>query len=212
MKKIFFVLLFISASIAFSQDTTRFVRWGFVPYQFLSRSSGIYVGYDFKNIGFEFRPTYTYATNFHTNFGNPATFFYQGINNNFIFYSKVSDKCRFGFICGIRYWWFNNQDIYTGNHGEQQNKETSSKWGYFAGVEICRITKTTRQTDLDGAVYFNLTVTGFTGTTTDYGFYRNGTYIPYLYPSKSSFSSASFKLAIGLKFGGRKQIKTQKHN
>ena len=58
-----FVLLSSISLNAQFKDTTRYTRFGIIPYQFFSRSFGVYYIYDFKNTAIEFRPSYTYSKN-----------------------------------------------------------------------------------------------------------------------------------------------------
>lgn len=59
-------------------DTNRYFHIGIIPYQLLTRSSDLYVGYDFKKVGIEWRPSYTYATNV-----KPGEIFLSFYNDNY---------------------------------------------------------------------------------------------------------------------------------
>jgi hypothetical protein len=97
------------------RDTNTYFHIGIIPYQLLSRSSGIYIRYDFKGIGIEYRPTYTYTTNVFIQGALLASyadnFCFQGINNSLSFYFPLKHKTKIGIMLSYKYWWYNNQTI-----------------------------------------------------------------------------------------------------
>lgn len=92
------------------QDTAKYIRFGIVPYQLLSRGSGLYVSIKKPNSYWEYRPTFTFATNLKALFLPTSDhFFYQGVNNNFVlkFYDGRNVHTRLLLI--QRTWWYNNK-------------------------------------------------------------------------------------------------------
>lgn len=95
-------------------DTACYLHIGIIPYEVLSRSSGLYIGYDFKNISLEYRPTYTYATNLNVSgigLFNNDNWSFQGINNSIILYKPLNRRTKIGTIISYKYWWHNKLSI-----------------------------------------------------------------------------------------------------
>src|ERR1700757_100250 len=91
-------------------DTVKYVHYGIIPYQFLTRSSGLYLRFDLKKISLEYRLTYTYAfasvNNYVTGGVLPIyydNYYFQGINNSFLFFkSKPFKKNQIGIILSYK--------------------------------------------------------------------------------------------------------------
>ena len=71
------------------EDSCRYFRIGIIPYQFLTRSSGIYVGFKFKKLEIEYRPTYTYTTDY-----NGVGFSIGGYDNFICHGIKILNICK----------------------------------------------------------------------------------------------------------------------
>src|ERR1700752_717391 len=160
MKSTLFLFLLVVAEINFgfaqigrrnSVDTTtvkqigsnRYFRIGVIPYQFLSRSSGIYFNYEFKKYMVEYRLTYTYATNYFYFAGGPFNrqdvYFFQGINNNFIFIRRVNKTFDIGFMLIQKSWWYNTEwvpvDVNSPAGTDWEQRKSTNMFGLGAGIE-----------------------------------------------------------------------------
>ncbi|HEX7413217.1 MAG TPA: hypothetical protein VF411_04155 [Bacteroidia bacterium] len=203
-------------------DTSNYFHIGIIPYQVLTRSSGIYIRYDFKKFAIEYRPTYTYATNLVPGENSPPilyeNFYFQGINNSFLFYRPRPDKTKIGFIFSYKHWWHSTLPIYNdlsvipskSLSGAYliENKSTVMN-GICTGVEFMSCNRKYNRFDCN--FFFDATITGFivqsqvySAYAANYGFSRYFNLLSYPYDqTKFRFY---FNITAGFKFGYRKQL------
>lgn len=213
MKKIGFFFIIFSFFLQ-AQNDYKFKRLGIIPYQFLSRSTGLYASYDFKYFSVEYRPTYTIPMNKVFYFQQRAEewYYYNGVNNQVIFYTPGS-KHRLGLLLGYRYWWFNTKKVEDRNESGKSGSdirydvEKSKMNGFCIGLEGCYSNKGNENKHFDFAFFYNFSITVFSCTTTNYGISSEYGYVfPNINPQTYHFSSTSFNIALGFKFGYRKSI------
>lgn len=165
MKRIFFLLLLISGILR-AQDTARYISAGLIPYQFFSRSTGVFVSYREGRKAFEFRPTYTIPTGYVNDFiGIPHDrFLYRGVNGMFFFQYGQQLKWKLGLMAGFRYWWYNNQwitpdDIATwSSYASYKQKKSATMLGPCLGLELSR-----------KYFFFTISYTHFSGSVSTFG-------------------------------------------
>lgn len=110
MKRLRLLLLICSAGNSGAQSGGKSVRIGLVPYQLLARSSGVYVSFKTEKSYFEYRPTYTYCTNYQSMFQPKADFFFfRGINQNLVFKFNNNTLPHTRFLLIQRTWCYNNK-------------------------------------------------------------------------------------------------------
>ncbi len=190
-------------------DTNKYIRFGVVPYQFLSRSSGLYIAYQFKNCEFEFRPTYTIRTKnlsvpYMTGIKNDR-YFYQGLNNNFLFQPNLPNNEHFRLILIYRLWWFKNQKIPVDGVSLSSSYSFSLKQNAFlqgpgGGIEY-KWDGNNRKFDCN--FYFNLTQSFLFGERTILSGYAGyfGNQKP---PITEKIHRFIFNLTFGLELGYKK--------
>lgn len=191
------------------------IHFGVIPYQILSRSSGLYFSYKINDLfSVEYRPTYTYATRYYNNRWWPNGlnfdwFFYNGINNNFLFFLKMNPSWKVGVLLGYKYWWYQNNWIYTGREygygGYVNERRSSNISGPQVGLEF---QKDIGADNFDATFFVNASVTFFNGTATAYEANLTGTssgsYNYNQYPATTSIYLSWFNIAAGFKVGYRK--------
>lgn len=206
MKRVTIIILLLILCISgYAKDSTRVFKVGIIPYQFLSRSTGAYVGYDFKHFSLEYRPTYTIATHYINSYATDdnTLFYYQGLNNNILISLPISAGWKLGLLLGYRYWWFNPQRVIANGYATWESnppKETESgnKQGFCYGLEL---SKDLGANKTDAVFFFNISCTSFMGTLKVYP--NPWQSIPSAPPMNYSFSETRFNVAIGFKIGYR---------
>lgn len=169
---------------------------GIIPYQLFSRSSGIYCGLSKGKIGLEYRPTYTYATNYWSMFMSSSHkdwFYFKGINNNLLITLVVEESINISLIGGYKYWWYNKQTIKKEN-GLNETKSSKIE-GFAVGMEV---SFEVGNRD-DFLFFFNSTYNKYNGTTTLYGNSGTGYKTPIKKPYRYEILSYAFGVKIGLK-------------
>lgn len=200
-------------------NEVRYFHIGIIPYQLLSRSSGIYIRYDLKNIGIEYRPTYTYATNVFVKGMFPDyedNFCYQGINNSLAVYFSLKPKTKIGVMLSYKYWWYYNQSItreYVSRGSTWGNTETESAYmkGIGFGVEMMHDISAYKNLDL--TFFYNASLTYFNAYSTIYSYSSYGYYSPPLYgslPQNVASTQIQPTITCGLKIGYRKPIRPKR--
>ena len=211
---------YASKSLPLNMGSDNYFHIGIIPYQLLTRSSGLYVRYDFKNISVEYRPTYTYAFPKVTDqvTGDPSPIYYdnyyfQGINNSFVFY-KLLKQNRVGFIISYKYWWHGNQSIYNDvssyAHDDPDFKEVKST--YMNGIGMgAEYTHDFSNAHFDCSFFANATVTNFIAQSHVVSL-DGGSNIPpsaynQTYPYDETKDRFYVNITAGFKFGYRKKLK-----
>ncbi len=210
MKKLILIIIICFLGTQYTEaqnkDTLKTIHIGVIPYQFLSRSCGVYINKTTLHgkFSFEYRPTYTIATNFLTQLDYPTYewFYYQGINNTLLLSFKIGGTWKFGLLLGYKIWWYKHKRI------PWENRPLSSDYSYKqdrSGIMIGPVGGVEFQKDIrgkkrDAAFYMNFSVTKFTGKTTIYA----STSYPYpfneLVTTHEDNSTIHFNVAIGFKF------------
>ena len=182
---------------------------GIIPYQLFSRSSGLYVGYNFNaHYSLEYRPTYTFSELFGKKiFIIPAGYdwnSYTGINNALLILRNAG-KLRYGLLLGYKYWWYNSiwmpadNGYSKGSPSYYEERRSSIISGPTAGfdfdVDISR-------KNIESAVFFNITSTIFDGKTIYYE--APHSCVSNTYPKTERISHLWLNIALGLKFGYRR--------
>ncbi len=205
-----------------SIDTIKCLHIGIIPYQFLTRSSGIYFRYDFKKLSLEYRPTYTYATKLEPNefsLYHYDNFFFQGLNNSFIFYFPTQKKIQVGLILSYKYWWHgkevidNDNSVISGKDADLHLSEIRSTVmnGFGAGLEFTTYQKIYKKFDFN--FFWGAALTYFNSYSHVYSLnYVNWTFagshfLPSTYPYTETKSRLYFNLTCGFKLGFKKPLK-----
>ena len=200
-------------------ESDRYLHVGIIPYQLLTRSSGLYMRYDFKQMSLEYRPTYTYAFNFATDQFTGGilpiyydNFTFQGINNSLLFFKPLKSS-EIGFIVSYKHWWHGNQSIDNDKsdfgHGEVIFKEIKSTYmnGLGAGVEY---THDFSNNHFDCGFFLNTTITDFIAHSHVVSFDSGNippSYSYRTYPYYETKNRVYVNVTAGFKFGYRKQLK-----
>jgi len=202
-------------------DTVKYVHYGIIPYQFLTRSSGLYLRFDLKKISLEYRLTYTYAfasvNNYVTGGVLPIyydNYYFQGINNSFLFFkSKPFKKNQIGIILSYKYWWHGNQSIDNDQsgfvHDDVDFKEIKSTYmnGIGAGVEY---TRDIGNNNFDCNFFMNATFTDFIAYSHVVSLSGGANIPPYAYtqtyPYNETKNRPYINLTLGFKLGYKKQL------
>ena len=190
------------------EEEGRYFHVGIIPYQVLSRSSGAYFGYDFKRFSVELRPTYTYATDFLTNYWAPYdNFFFQGINGTMAFYFSSSDNNKIGILVNYKNWsyndkWLPHEQISLWSSYSFKERKSTSIAGLGLGIEFLHDFDLSK---MDLAFFANFSVTKFTGRSSVFEGVNKGQSLSY--PYTESIKRIHFALAIGFKVGYKKILK-----
>ncbi len=202
-------------------DTTKCFHIGIIPYLFLTRSSGIYLRYDLKKFALEYRPSYTYATNLEPQTMLPLlkydNFYFQGINNSFIFYFPMIRKTQIGLVLSYKHWWHGKESIINDNSEISSKEEvvffkeirSTVMNGFGAGIEFTNYLTVYKNFDLN--FFWGASFTYFNSYSNVYSMsYSNrfsGSYIPSTYPYNETKSRLCFNLTFGFKVGFKKPLK-----
>ena len=204
-------------------DTTKCFHAGIIPYQFLTRSSGVYVRYDFKTFALEYRPTYTYATNMEPQTSFPIfkydNFYFQGINNSLIFYFPCRPRVQAGLMFSYKHWWHGKESIVNDNSQISSRddvfflKEIKSTVmdGLGLGLEFTYYRKAHKNFDFN--FFWNAAITYFNSYSHVYSLdylkpaFTGSPLIPSTYPYTETKNRFYFNLTCGFKLGYKKQLK-----
>jgi hypothetical protein len=201
-------------------DTVSYFHVGIIPYQILTRSSGIYVRYDYKKFGFEYKPTYTFATNLAPNSFSPPLFFenfyFQGINNSIVLYGQFKHRTKIGLMLSYKHWWhgkeaiYNTQSLISGEDTYPWLIETKSTImnGFGIGIEL--IHDFSRE-NFDFSFFYNVSITEFTAyshvySADSYNFAGLSLLQQHTYPYTETNYNLYFNITAGFKFGYRKPV------
>jgi len=195
-------------------DLPRYFHVGIIPYQLFSRSSGFYIGYDFKHIALEYRPTYTFATNLDVsglNLFNNDNWYFRGINNSLVLYKPLSPRTKIGAIVTYRYWWHDKVSVENNisSHAYNDPYFKESKSAYMSGIGMgVEFLHSLTLNHFEVSVFANASITVFE-TRTHLLSYDGGNYKPenVTYPSDQTSSVFHPNITGGLKIGYRKEVK-----
>lgn len=197
-------------SASMSEKVEPLWRWniGVIPYQILTRSTGIYAGFNCKWFSVEYRPTYTIPTRaLDMGYWSTNWFHYQGINNYLFIYPTIGikKKWKLGFVFGYKYWWFGIQDVHSGVEYQQRSLASSEMSGFCGGIEL---KKDLSRRNFDCSFFFNVMVTAFKVTTIYYESYYAGVansqvHAPIVYKG----DRGPLNITCGFKLGYRKSLK-----
>jgi hypothetical protein len=232
MKKIFFLFSFLfvcsnfalgqnlqsdtinQTKIAIQRDTNRYLRFGLIPYQIFSRSSGVYLGLDLKGVRIENKFLYTYETSYEPNGYAPLisrdNWYYKGFNNYFSLYrnsGKVAKK-ELGIILVYRFWWYNNRRV--GEYARDWSTwavKSSSAQGFGGG--LCYNADLSKGS-FDFNFFMDGTLTFFIDNQIIYSTGSNSRLPPFYnetFPYHTSYNKIHLNYTFGLKFGYRKKLK-----
>ena len=211
-----FSFFFFFSKAQIDSNATSKLHIGIIPYQFLSRSSGLYVRYDFENTSLEFRPTYTYATNILTSTLIPFNydnFYFQGINNSLILYVPFLSNeglynSKIGFIFSYKYWWYDKKsvvnqavDLFGGTGPFYTEIKSTYMSGFGGGIEFTHDFDTY---NLDISFFTNISLTVFKANTHVYSLdktYRSSSINNTTYPCQETNHVTHFNITAGFKFG-----------
>lgn len=194
-----------------AQDTAKYIRFGVVPYQLLSRSMGAYFSLPYKKSSWEYRATYTRATK---NLGIPYWtgishdwFFYQGLNNNIVYHPNIQENKHVRLLLIYRIWWYQNQwipedGISTASSYSFKNKQSSLINGPGAGVEF---TWDFSDNHFDGNFYFNFSQSVLVGSKSVFESKNGAYFINKTRPIKQTIRRPIFNFTLGLEIGYRKK-------
>jgi hypothetical protein len=179
--------------------------------------------YDFKNSSLEYRPSYTYATNLEPNavFTLPFydNFYFQGINNSFIWYVVNRGRTQIGLILSYKYWWHGKESIVNDNSqisGKEEELHLSEirstvMNGFSMGAEFVHYRKSYKNFDFN--FFWNATLTYFNSYSHVYSIDKINWYsvgnpsVPSTYPYTETKSRIYFNLTCGFKLGFKKPLK-----
>lgn len=112
----------VNAQSFSNPDTNKYVRFGIVPFQFPTRSVGVYFGVNKPNSHWEYRPTYTIPLYNRGVYGAKQDFLhYQGINNHIILKFTENQNVHTRLLLIQRTWWYNNQYLTVDNIPSSKN-------------------------------------------------------------------------------------------
>jgi hypothetical protein len=189
-------------------NTQKYLAFGIIPYQILSRSSGAYVSIKAAtNLLIDYRYTYTFQTQILSNSVPYTKFFYLGDNHTLVFSYVDRDRITYGLSVGYKHWWFSQKSIppegyvLASSFSQPLGYTSSNVRGPNFGLELGQGFSKNK---LDLAFYMNFSVTAFKGSRSLYGgnsFYEHNNH---------NYSVYFYHLAIGLKFGGRIKLGQKK--
>lgn len=201
-------------------DTVKCVHFGIIPFQFLTRSSGLYLRYDLKKFSLEYRPTYTYTVlvnpmdAFSHYYDNP---FFQGVNNSFIFYFPTQKRTQIGLMLTYKHWWHDIEpiendkfyDSYKSNDPHLVEMRSTVMDGFGAGLEFAYYFKVHK--DYDFNFFWNASFTYFNSFSHVYSIYTPytnyySTGLP-TYPYTETKGRFYLNATCGFKFGFKKPLK-----
>lgn len=202
-------------------DTINSWHIGIIPYQLLTRSSALYVRYDFKKMSLEYRPSYTYATNINQQQIFPVFFYYdnfyfQGINNSLILYFPTHKATKIGLMLSYKHWWHGIKSIdsdnseFSGKADSYYLKENRSTVmnGFGAGLEFSY--QRVNRKHFDANFFWNASLTYFVSHSYVYSgsessqFVGNPNYPQKTYPYTETKGRTYFNVTCGFKLGYKK--------
>lgn len=191
------------------EDALRYYRLGIIPYQFFSRSSGVYAGIDFEQISLEGRLTYTYETDYVSTF-MPFPydkFYYSGINGAILIGPAKNRGVKVSGMLIYRNWHYYNKWVFadgisTWSSYSYQELKSSVLNGYGFGLDL--------SWNLSKSNFEIVAFTNLSWTICDIGRdvyeVNRGNNVPpgTQYPRREFDSKIYGALAAGFKFGWRK--------
>lgn len=192
-------------------DTSRYLHIGIIPYQILSRSTGIYIGMDLKKkSALEYRLTYTCATKFVYYAGGDDNYFFQGINNTFLYIHHLTDGFALGFMALQKSWWYDTQwvavDINSPAGTSLEQLKSTKLFGVGAGLELMSNLNTKPERKTDILLFVNISGTEFFGRSNIYARRGFGGNPNEVYPKSENVTLFHPILTFGFKLGFRKAL------